>query len=1075
MKRIITLLLLLTAFSGTKSFAQQYCEAAFEYEILQGSTVAFYNASWSESGEILDYVWNYGPNTFINDPNPVITFEDPVSLICLSIFTADSCTSVACDTLYFNATGGDCTADFSTNQLNPDNPNAYTFIAYANGTPPFSYFWDFGGLAYGTLPTETFEFPSGLWDVTLTISDNANCSSSYTESLYIEGDSTVIDSMICNSVLSGASPYGQEDPIFQEVIANDVWCCESGWDQLCQTAYDEILGIGDSCYVDIVAYQNSIGSWSLEAYTEGAGPFSFEWYFENQVIGVDQSIVYDFEPGVYQISVNAFGQNQCFASQTITIIVEDQPACSAQFYLEYDPNQQGPTFELGFFAAAENEFYSWIISTPIETFGFDGPEGWLNELTAGDYEICLEVINEDCSDFYCEYISLGSQNNCDGSFEYSVYSDPTGNLYQVGVFPIDGAIGYEVFIDGDFIEVDFSPNGVWFEIPPGTYDMCMLTVFQNCEDYVCQVLVVDGIDPGCNAEFEIEASFEAPYFLGFFTEAEPESFVWEVYGFGDSVFLYNQFEGFEEVPAGEYTVCLSVFTPTCSDYSCQTVYFEEDQTGCSAEFQAEYQMDAAGNYNVDLYLVSQNVTIDMIINGAFYGFDTIAPGIININLPAGTYEICLTTYTNNCNDGSCQTIILEGNVDDTCETILNQSSPYGEDDAIFQQVIAQDYWCCDVFWDGICQAQYDGLNGVVTDTLGVCMTTLNGSSPYGEDDPYFQQVIEIDPWCCNNGWDALCQCAYDDFAGIYIDPNSGTSICGDVFGGSPTISSEISGTVYLIAFNPEDQTLYELQSQTFGPNGTDFCFDLNAEDLNNQGLFFLKAALDGASPYYDSLMPTYYGGSIMWWSATAVGPGEGYTIYMTPGVNPGGEGFVGGEITAGAGKSDEDLSGVAVQVLNLDRSPVAYVVSDENGEFDFSELPFGTYQLIADPLGQRIVPQIITISAESPSMTGIEIEVRAIEEVDNGLGELFFNAQQLDVYPNPVESTIRIDFTSNESQKADLTIYNLLGQKVVSSNLNVVKGSNQIQNNLSSLIPGTYFIELNTEDGQRYTGKIMKN
>ncbi len=45
-----------------------------------------------------------------------------------------------------------------------------------------------------------------------------------------------------------------------------------------------------------------------------------------------------------------------------------------------------------------------------------------------------------------------------------------------------------------------------------------------------------------------------------------------------------------------------------------------------------------------------------------------------------------------------------------------------------------------------------------------CYTIINNISPYPADDSLFNLVIQQDNWCCNTGWDNLCQEQYDEFA-----------------------------------------------------------------------------------------------------------------------------------------------------------------------------------------------------------------------------------------------------------------------------------------------------------------------
>lgn len=45
---------------------------------------------------------------------------------------------------------------------------------------------------------------------------------------------------VCETITNGSSPYPDSDPLFQQVIAADSYCCNTWWDNICQTAYDEL-------------------------------------------------------------------------------------------------------------------------------------------------------------------------------------------------------------------------------------------------------------------------------------------------------------------------------------------------------------------------------------------------------------------------------------------------------------------------------------------------------------------------------------------------------------------------------------------------------------------------------------------------------------------------------------------------------------------------------------------------------------------------------------------------------------------------------------------------------------------
>jgi hypothetical protein len=71
--------------------------------------------------------------------------------------------------------------------------------------------------------------------------------------------------------------------------------------------------------------------------------------------------------------------------------------------------------------------------------------------------------------------------------------------------------------------------------------------------------------------------------------------------------------------------------------------------------------------------------------------------------------------------------------------------------------------------------------------------------------------------------------------------------------------------------------------------------------------------------------------------------------------------------------------------------------------------------------------------------------------------------------PNPVVSSLSISIP-NEFSSSNITIYNALGQKVVSENLN----SNASTLSLETLQSGIYYYTI-LIDQKNYSGKIIKN
>ncbi len=100
------------------------------------------------------------------------------------------------------------------------------------------YLWDFGGgnTSDEKAPTHTFDTP-GIYDVCLSVyrlSNDQVCE----QKRCIKVDLTA-DPGQCETILNGSCPYSATDPIFQQVIETDDFCCADTWDAVCQLKYIE--------------------------------------------------------------------------------------------------------------------------------------------------------------------------------------------------------------------------------------------------------------------------------------------------------------------------------------------------------------------------------------------------------------------------------------------------------------------------------------------------------------------------------------------------------------------------------------------------------------------------------------------------------------------------------------------------------------------------------------------------------------------------------------------------------------------------------------------------------------------
>ena len=71
----------------------------------------------------------------------------------------------------------------------------------------------------------------------------------------------------------------------------------------------------------------------------------------------------------------------------------------------------------------------------------------------------------------------------------------------------------------------------------------------------------------------------------------------------------------------------------------------------------------------------------------------------------------------------------------------------------------------------------------------------------------------------------------------------------------------------------------------------------------------------------------------------------------------------------------------------------------------------------------------------------------------------------LAIYPNPSRDVFNISFTSQEIQNLKVRVLNLIGEELVSDNLEHFIGEYTKQINLTQNAKGIYFLEIETNDG----------
>lgn len=161
---------------------------------------------------------------------------------------------------------------------------------------------------------------------------------------------------------------------------------------------------------------------------------------------------------------------------------------------------------------------------------------------------------------------------------------------------------------------------------------------------------------------------------------------------------------------------------------------------------------------------------------------------------------------------------------------------------------------------------------------------------------------------------------------------------------------------------------------------------------------------------------------------------------------------------------DGGLSNVTVFLFNSSGDMLLdYTLTDENGNFFFKHLPYGSYLLGAEKAGYQTLPSpLITLSPAESNITDV-----VLKPGTGKIGIFRDNAHLLnlraEVYPNPAANLLHVPLDDSPSAQL-ISIYNLTGIMVIENSFE----SPLAEIEVSLLTKGLYFGKINCENYNSY-------
>ena len=231
-----------------------------------------------------------------------------------------------------------------------------------------------------------------------------------------------------------------------------------------------------------------------------------------------------------------------------------------------------------------------------------------------------------------------------------------------------------------------------------------------------------------------------------------------------------------------------------------------------------------------------------------------------------------------------------------------------------------------------------------------------------------------------------------------------------------------------------------------------------------EGKYVTKARLDEGSSFYGQYIPTYLGNVLAWDQAEKITLNQtnwecDINLIPSDGI-PMGKGTINGQMLYDTSLVNNPLvpaGDIEVVLLGVEGTHITCKVSDLQGDFEFPELAYGTYQLFPDVAGVPVTSVFITISEENPVADDFSLVISKQNVTYLGINDPEQSKGMITgLYPNPATDWVNLNIEMKSTALAEIMIIDPSGRCAFRQSTRLTEGGQHLELDVSRLSAGIY-------------------